>query len=136
MGSHDAEIYWMDEPEEHDYPAAENYLGLLLDEHAARKVVDLLRAAGVVSFRAKDLLRASQLALLDAENKHVARDLKKVADGERLSPVLLVRGQLSAVSGQRPLVVADGYHRICASYWLDENAEIPAKIVDLVASSR
>jgi hypothetical protein len=38
-----------------------------------------------------------------------------------------VRGQL----GTYPLVVADGYHRICASYHLDEDAEIPCRLADL-----
>ena len=41
--------------------------------------------------------------------------------GTKLSPVLLVRGD--------PLWVADGYNRICASYHLDEDAEIPCRIV-------
>jgi hypothetical protein len=44
-----------------------------------------------------------------------------------LSPVLLVRGRLDA---HVPLTVADGYHRICASYHLDEDADIPCRIVD------
>jgi hypothetical protein len=30
-----------------------------------------------------------------------------------------------------PLIVADGYHRICASYHLDEDADIPCRITDL-----
>lgn len=29
-----------------------------------------------------------------------------------------------------PLIVADGYHRICASYWIDENPGIPCVLVD------
>jgi len=29
------------------------------------------------------------------------------------------------------LIVADGYHRICASYHLDEDADIPCRLVDL-----
>lgn len=24
-----------------------------------------------------------------------------------------------------PLIAADGYHRVCASYWIDENTDIP-----------
>jgi hypothetical protein len=87
-----------------------------------------LQAAPVEHRKAKDLLRASGLALLGPENRHVARDLAKVHDGVELSPVLLVRGDLRA--GQ-PLVVADGYHRICASYHLDENTDIPCKVADL-----
>ena len=43
----------------------------------------------------------------------MAKDLAKVAAGTKLSPVLLVRGS--------PLWVADGYHRVCASYHVDEN---------------
>ncbi len=41
--------------------------------------------------------------------------------------VFLVRGEL----GQRSLTIADGYHRVCASYHLDEDADIPCRIVDL-----
>ena len=29
------------------------------------------------------------------------------------------------------LTIADGYHRICASYHLDENEDIPCRMVDL-----
>ena len=58
----------------------------------------------------------------------MARDLEKVRKGGRLSPVLLVRGVLG--SGV-PLTVADGYHRICASYHLDEDADIPCRLADL-----
>jgi hypothetical protein len=46
--------------------------------------------------------------------------------GKQLSPVLLVRGTLGAY----PLVIADGYHRVCAAYHTDENAEVPCKLVD------
>ncbi len=58
---------------------------------------------------------------------HVVNDLKKVKGGDHLSPVLLVRGRLGAGV---PLTVADGYHRICAGYHLDEDADIPCRIVD------
>jgi len=78
--------------------------------------------------KAKDLLRASGLPVLAADNFHVAKDLKKVAQGTLLSPVLLVRGVLRT---DMPLIVADGYHRICASYHLDEDADIPRRIADL-----
>ncbi|HKN38384.1 MAG TPA: hypothetical protein VJ456_04645 [Acidimicrobiia bacterium] len=119
---------WMDEPEEHDYPAAGDYLTLLLDPAAAEAVVAALEKAPLVHRKAKDLLRASGLPLLPADNAHVARDLKKVEDGRKLSPVLLVRGDLARGT---PLVVADGYHRICASYHLDENADIPCRLAEL-----
>ena len=39
------------------------------------------------------------------------------------------------ISGGFALTIADGYHRICASYWLDENADIPCRVVDLASGS-
>ena len=60
-------------------------------------------------------------ALLDQDNKHVASDLAKAASGAALSPIPLARGD-----GDDPLIVADGYHRVWASYyWIDENTDIP-----------
>jgi hypothetical protein len=41
---------------------------------------------------------------------------------------LLCRGMLRP---EVPLSVADGYHRICAGYHLDEDADIPCRIADL-----
>jgi hypothetical protein len=114
--------HWKDEPEEQDYPAARSYLSLLMDPADATTVVKALEQADQLErYKAKDILRASELALLPEENTHVASDLAKVKAGRKLSPVLLVRGQ--------PLLVADGYHRVCASYHLDENADIPCRIV-------
>ena len=104
-------------------PAAESYLSLLMSPTDAARLVDALRRIDQLEHhKAKDVLRASGLPLLAKENTHVASDLGKVKSGKKLSPVLLVRGQ--------PLQVADGYHRLCASYYIDENADIPCRIVD------
>jgi hypothetical protein len=119
--------HWKDEPDDHDYPAAENYLSLLLSPQAAKLAIRRLRAAPLVHRKAKDLLRASRLPILAPDNLHVARDLKKISSGQLLSPVLLVQGRLAA---DIPLTVADGYHRICASHHVDEDADIPCRIVD------
>jgi hypothetical protein len=121
-----SKVEWKPEPEDHDYPAAADYLSLLIHPALSERIVDGLRATVVVVFKAKDLLRASQLPLLPVTNAHVRKDLKKVSEGEALSPVLLVRGD--ALRGY-PLQIADGYHRVCAAYHLDENVEVPAKIV-------
>jgi hypothetical protein len=124
----DAE-HWKTEPDEHDYPAAGDYLSLLCSDEEVHRLVDGLKCAPLVHRKAKDLLRASRLPLLGVDNFHVGEDLEKVRRGERLSPVLLVRGDFT--SGVA-LTVADGYHRICASYHLSENAEIPCRIVEQV----
>jgi hypothetical protein len=120
--------HWQSEPDAHDFPAAKTYLSLIAEPELVEKIVKLLERAPTSTYEAKDLLRASRLSLLDETNKHVAIDLDKVKRGDKLSPILLVRGRL--VKG-RDLVVADGYHRICASYWLNENSPIPCRIVDV-----
>jgi hypothetical protein len=115
-------------PEAHDYPAALDYLTLLLEEKAARRLITKLRKAPTVRKHAKDLLRASRLPLLPRDNVHVAGDLRKIKKGKALSPVLLVRGNARL---DLPLLVADGYHRICASWYRDENILIACRIVSL-----
>jgi hypothetical protein len=120
--------HWLTEPEESDYEAAARYLTLMLTDNRARAVASRLANSPIVRHRANDLLRASSLPLLPADDPEVVKDLRKVRKGKKLSPVLLVRGELGV---DRDLTVADGYHRICASYHLDEDAEIPCRIVDL-----
>jgi hypothetical protein len=85
-----------------------------------------LHAHALAAPTAKLLLRASRLALLPVDNPHVAEDLAKIKKGKQLSPILLVRGELA---NDVALQIADGYHRVCASYHTDENTDIPVKIV-------
>jgi hypothetical protein len=121
--------HWKDEPEEHDFPSAFNYLTLLTEPRDAKKIVKALKQSSHLEhYMANDLLRASGLALLPADDHDVAKELLKVKSGTKLSPVLLVRGT--------PLWVADGYHRICASYHLNEDEVIPCRIVDRSAEVR
>jgi hypothetical protein len=119
-------VKWLAEPEAHDYDAAADYLSMLAETDAVDKTVAALKAAAPVFQKAKDILRAAGLKLLPETNVHVRSDLAKISDGKKLSPILLVRG--SAVSGY-PLQIADGYHRVCASYLTDENTDIPCHLV-------
>ena len=119
---------WKERPDKHDYPAAQDYLTLVLEEGAARKLVEALKAAPTMYKKAKDLLRASRLPLLPRDNSHVAADFKKIKKRKPLSPVLLVRGDAGM---DVPLLVADGYHRICASWYRGENIPIACRIVSL-----
>ncbi len=118
--------HWKPEPDEHDYPAALDYLSLVLRLEAADAMVEGLKTADLMHRKAKDLLRASRLPALPPTNVHVSADLAKVKAGKSLSPVLLVRGILES---DVPLTIADGYHRICASYILNENTDIPCLLV-------
>jgi hypothetical protein len=119
-------VLWGDEPDEHDYPAAADYLALLAPAAQISEIVAALKQSPVVHKKAKDLLRASQLALLPKDNVHVQRDLKKIKKGKKLSPILVVRGNLDTGVAMQ---IADGYHRVCASYYTDENTDIPVRIV-------
>lgn len=124
-------IQWLDQPEEHDYPAAADYLDLIADPKTVSGIVDALHHGTVAHKKAKDILRAARLPLLPKDNAHVKADLQKVIDGKPLSPILLVRGQLSPAV---PLQIADGYHRVCASYYVDENTDIPVILVAVPTS--
>jgi hypothetical protein len=116
------EINWLSLPEAHDYPAAQDYLSLLFPDEASSNLVRYLRNAPIVYRKAKDILRASMYPLLSDDNHHVHKNLKKIEDETPLSPILLVRSQ-------QHLIIADGYHRVCAVYLHDEDAQIPCKLV-------
>lgn len=115
-------ISWLTEPEEHDYPAAESFLLLLFPAPQVNKIIANLQASKNVTFKAKDVFRASGLSLLGVSNSHVTKDREKIRSGKALSPILLVRD-----NGR--LIIADGYHRMCAVYAEDEDADIPCRIV-------
>jgi hypothetical protein len=117
-----ADEHWKDEPETQDFPAAESYLSLLVGSAAAAGLAKALRKERTLQhYAAKDILRAAGLPLLSPDDSEVVADLDKVKAGTKLSPVLLVWGT--------PLWVADGYHRVCASYHLDEKTWVPCRMV-------
>lgn len=116
-------IKWLPDAEEQDYPAAESYLSLIYAGDRVAGMVAGFRAAAVVQFKAKDIFRASQLSLLGVSNSHVEKDRKKIRKGISLSPLLLLRDEHGKV------VIADGYHRLCAVYEFDEDAWIKCKII-------
>ena len=122
--SKNPDIQWLSEPEAHDYPAAQSYLSLIYEDDACKQHVNKLKVSAVVEFKAKDIFRASGLSLLGVSNSHVDADRKKILAGEKLSPPLLVRDQTNG-----KVVIADGYHRLCAVYSFDEDAVIRCKIV-------
>jgi hypothetical protein len=115
---------WLPAPEDHDYPAALSYLNLVYDPGTARRLVKALKTAPITQFKAKDIFRASELPLLGINNSHVEKDSKKIRNGQKLSPVLLVRNPALG-----KVIIADGYHRICAAYGFDEDILIPCKIM-------
>jgi hypothetical protein len=118
---------WLTEPERHDFAAADHFLQLVLHERHVEIAVKRLRKTRKKSrsFAAKDILRASELVCLPADNEGVAAKLTKIRKGEKLAPVQLVRLK------RGPLIVADGYHRVSASHLVDESTMVPCVLVSV-----
>lgn len=119
---------WRSRPGKAEFEAALRYLTLQFPNKDAQHIVSLARKARVGEHVAKDLLRASQLPLLSIEEKHVAADLKKIRKGKTIAPIILVQGDMKRAV---PLVVADGYHRLCAACHANEDAPVAAVMVPL-----
>jgi len=120
---HENEI-WLADPEVHDFPAALDYLELLFPTEKCQQIVEKLKQAKTIQKKSKDIFRASRLPLLPENNRHVKTNLKKVKSNIKLSPILLVRGNTD-------LIIADGYHRLCCSYYLTEDLEVPCRLVSV-----
>lgn len=118
------EVKWLADVEEHDYPAAESYLRLIYSDDKAADMITGFKTAPIVQFKAKDIFRASQLSQLGVSNLHVEKDRKKIQQEISLSPLLLLRSESNG-----KVVIADGYHRLCAIYEFDEDAWIRCKII-------
>jgi hypothetical protein len=123
-------LKWSEKEEGDDFEAAFKFLSLLCSDRKASALVKSLRESKPLEHAAKDLLRAAELPLLPSDESHVSEDLKRIQKGKALAPVLLIRGD--ATSGL-PLIVADGYHRICAVVYFDESAPVRCRVADLSA---
>ena len=117
-------INWLETTKQSNYEAAEAYLRLLFNPDYTARLIYYLKVAPIIEAQAKDIFRASELPLLDVTNEYVEKDIQKVKVGVELSPILLVRDEVN-----RKLIIADGYHRLCAIYHFEENVLIKAKLV-------
>ena len=122
------QIVWKMKSEAKDYEGARNFLSLIFPDAKAERLLRALHKTENIERAAKDLLRASSLPVLPRDEPHVDEDLKRIHKRKALPPVLLVRGDMSKGV---PLIVADGYHRICAICYYDESAPIPCRMVSI-----
>lgn len=120
------DVKWKDEPSEHHYDGAEEFLTLMFSSMEVNSLVGMLRSAPMSEFAAKDIFRAAGLTPLPEHNFHVRRNTEKLNRGEKLSPVLLVK-----VRALHRLVVADGMHRLCSVYLWNEDIRVPSKLATL-----
>lgn len=114
---------WASAVDRKDFDAGRQYLELLYPASRAKALVRSLKRTAIRSFVAKDILRASELELLPAREPDVAKQMKRIARQEKLSPLLLVRE-----SDHARLIIADGFHRLCAAMHTDEQSMVPCKI--------
>lgn len=114
-------IRWRNDVASHDYDSAEAYLSLKLESDAVAKAIKRLQKATLTRRRANDILRAAGLTAAPLDDPGVMKDLIKVIEGDRLSPVLVISDGTSAD-------IADGYHRVSLVYRIDPYGEIPMKL--------
>jgi hypothetical protein len=81
--------------------------------------VKKLRAAEITQRRANDVLRACNREPLNLDDLGIRRDLVTIAQGKKLSPILVVYDKDGGPD------IADGYHRVSLAYRLDPFAVIP-----------
>lgn len=119
-----SKVKWTDDVSDDDYRAAEAYLSLINTPSNVSKVIGALKAAPIEEFKATDLLRASQVKLPKSNDRPCKREIKKINKNEALSPVLLVRD-----AALKKVIIADGFHRICAAYRIDPDVVLHCKLV-------
>ena len=122
---------WSHQNDTKDYVNGMSFLSLLADKDDVEEAIEELQersdSGKIDHFKPKDILRASRLPLLPADNPDVAQHITAMKKGEKLSPLLVIRG--GGDYGKHPVVVA-GYHRACAAYYDDMNCPIPAVIIN------
>jgi len=117
-------VKWLDDLAKKDYESAKTYLSLIYEEKTAARYVKKIRSAKISQYRAEDILRASELPVLDSNNACVRKDRRKIAAGKKLSPILLVRDP-----NREKVIIADGYHRICAANYCNNANPIHCQII-------
>lgn len=118
--------FWEKDPSPDDLNAARLYLSMVLSPDAARKALSQFQRVSNTLLEAKDVLRASDLPLLEEDEPKVAEVVRRIEKKKKLSPVLLLRGD--ARKGV-PMTVADGYHRICGSFYFDKKCPVACRII-------
>lgn len=117
-------IKWRDEVANHDYAAAQAYLSIKLPEDLTDEAVVALRKTKLTTRRANDILRAAGLDAAALDDPGVVKDVVKVIEGKKLSPVLVVkRGGITDI--------ADGFHRVSLVYRVDPYGVIPLKLAEV-----
>ncbi len=119
-------LRWEKKVKKRNLDAAEEYLQLIFEPKDVEETIALLHRyrGSIRTFKVRDILRASQNELKPETNENVEKQFVKLFEGEALAPVLLVRKN-------QKLFIADGYHRMCAAYYLNKDTEMHCVLVGL-----
>lgn len=117
-------VQWLDDATEDDYGAAAHYLHLLENPKNVATVITALRSAHVIEYKAADLLRAAQLMVPKSDDRPTREQVKRIKNGEPISPVLLARAD-----ALKKVIIADGFHRVSAAFRLDPDVILHCKLV-------
>ena len=118
------EIKWLPEPAAADYDAAQSFLQLLYRSKKARRWAKALKRQEMSEYAARDIFRASGTPMSEVQAFDWSKQQKEIAQGKPLSPILLVRQDNGG-----HLIIADGFHRMCALFAHDQEIKVPCKIV-------
>lgn len=117
-------IEWLTDVADHDYSAAAAYLSIKFDKDVVAKAIGKLRKAPLTTRRANDILRAAGMTPAPMDDPGVMKDLIKVVERTRLSPVLVISDGTIAD-------IADGFHRVSLVYRIDPYGVVPLKLVSV-----
>jgi hypothetical protein len=117
-------VRWLPEPADKNYEAAETYLQLLYDRKKARRWAKQLKRTEITKYEAKDILRASRTPMSEIQAFDWTKQQKQINEGKPLSPILIVKQDNGGY-----LIIADGFHRMCALFANDQEIKVPCKIV-------
>ncbi len=124
MGKDKKTATWSSTVPNEDYAAAAAFLALVMVPARVPAVIKKLRGAGIQAYRAADLFRASRTKLPKKDDRPCREAIAKIRAGEAIAPVLLVRDPPRGT-----VIIADGYHRVCAAVRIDPDVVLHCKIV-------
>lgn len=108
-------IKWADTPSADDLADAAHFLTLLGGSVSGH-------APSAVYYPAKDLLRAAGVSTpLPRDSAGVKKYLDRYRRGTEINPCLIIPGDVIAAI---PLLIPEGFHRVCAAYHLAEDTPV------------
>lgn len=118
-----ASLKWSKKPKKKNYAAAKAYLDLQFGRKRASAITTRLKRASVKKCAARDILRASHTPMAEVKAFDWDKQIKDIKRGRRISPILLVCGEHGA-----PVVIADGFHRLCAAFAFNQDVKVRFKL--------